>query len=403
MKKIICILLAFLMLTGVPAFAEDVGTNAPVSEKTAETRSENSVMSAAPSFDFDARSVILIEANTCTVLYEKDADMALPPASVTKVMTMLLVMEAIDCGKISLDETVTVSAYAAGMGGSQVYLEEGEQLSVHELLKCVVVASANDACVALAEHIAGSEEAFVSMMNARARELKMEHTNFENTNGLDDDTQNHVISARDIATMSAELIINHPKILEYSSIWMDSIRGGAFGLTNTNRLIRFYNGANGLKTGSTSKAKFCISASAKRGNTQLICVVMGAPTRDVRNEIAKRLFDYGFANYAYESFSGANALENTKLPITGAIETEIPISAADFGMLIEKQNSGKIEAKITLPEALNAPIRSGDTVGTVTYTLNGEVIAEVPITAQADAPRITYTQILKRLFAAFLY
>jgi D-alanyl-D-alanine carboxypeptidase (penicillin-binding protein 5/6) len=262
------------MLSGLPVFADLGETVAPVNVNSAVSTAASPLDTVAS----EAKSAILIEANTRTVLYEKDADMALPPASVTKVMTMLLVMEAIDSGKISLEDTVTVSAYASKMGGSQVYLEEGEQMSVHELLKCVVVASANDACVALAEHIAGSEEAFVSMMNARARELKMEHTNFENTNGLDDDTKNHVISARDIATMSAELIINHPKILEYSSIWMDSIRGGAFGLTNTNRLIRFYNGANGLKTGSTSKAKFCISASAKRGNTQLICVVMGAPT-----------------------------------------------------------------------------------------------------------------------------
>ncbi len=316
---------------------------------------------------------------------------------------MLLVMEAIDSGKISPEDTVTVSAYASKMGGSQVYLEEGEQMSVHELLKCVVVASANDACVALAEHIAGSEEAFVSMMNARARELKMEHTNFENTNGLDDNTKNHVISARDIATMSAELIINHPKILEYSSIWMDSIRGGAFGLTNTNRLIRFYNGANGLKTGSTSKAKFCISASAKRGNTQLICVVMGAPTRDVRNEIAKRLLDYGFANYAYESFSGANALEITKLPITGAIEMSVPITAADFCALVEKQNAGKTECTVTLPKSLKAPIKAGDMVGKLTYTLDGKVLGEIPIVAQKTVGRITFLQIFKRLLNELLY
>jgi len=399
MKRFVCLILAILMLSGLPVFADAGETLAPINGNSAVSTAASSLDTVAS----EAKSAILIEANTRTVLYEKDADMALPPASVTKVMTMLLVMEAIDSGKISLSDTVTVSAYASKMGGSQVYLEEGEQMSVHELLKCVVVASANDACVALAEHIAGSEEAFVSMMNARARELKMEHTNFENTNGLDDDTQNHVISARDIATMSAELIINHPKILEYSSIWMDSIRGGAFGLTNTNRLIRFYNGANGLKTGSTSKAKFCISASAKRGNTQLICVVMGAPTRDVRNEIAKRLLDYGFANYAYESFSGANALEITKLPITGAIETSVPITASDFCALVEKQNVGKTECTVTLPESLKAPIKAGDTVGTVKYTLNGQLLAEIPITAQSTVERITFLQILGQLLKEMLY
>ena len=399
MKRFVCLILAVLMISGLPVFADAGETLAPVNGNSAVSTAASSLDTVAS----EAKSAILIEANTRTVLYEKDADMALPPASVTKVMTMLLVMEAIDSGKISLSDTVTVSAYASKMGGSQVYLEEGEQMSVHELLKCVVVASANDACVALAEHIAGSEEAFVSMMNARARELKMEHTNFENTNGLDDDTQNHVISARDIATMSAELIINHPKILEYSSIWMDSIRGGAFGLTNTNRLIRFYNGANGLKTGSTSKAKFCISASAKRGNTQLICVVMGAPTRDVRNEIAKRLLDYGFANYAYESFSGANALEITKLPITGAIETSVPISTSDFCALVEKQNVGKTERTVTLPESLKAPIKAGDTVGTVKYTLNGQLLAEIPITAQSTVERITFLQIFGQLLKEMLY
>ncbi len=357
---------------------------------------------AAPSMNIetDAKSVILIEAETGTVLYEKDADMALPPASVTKVMTMLLVMEALDSGKISLNDMVSVSENAANMGGSQVFLEAGEQMSVHEMLKCVVVASANDACVALAEHIAGSEESFVAQMNARARELGMEHTNFENTNGLDDTTKNHVISARDIAIMSAELIVNHPKILEYSSIWMDSIRNGAFGLTNTNRLIRFYSGANGLKTGSTSKAKFCISASAKRNGMQLICVVMGASTRDTRNETAKKLFDLGFANYAYEEFDTSFL---TEIPLTGAMESALPLSVGDFKTVLEKQYAGKVQSTVSLPESVAAPVKSGDTLGTITYTVDGNTIAEIPITAAADAPRITFSQIFAKLFKSFLY
>ena len=357
---------------------------------------------ASPEFtvESDAKSLILIEANTGTVLYEKDADMPLPPASVTKIMTMLLVMEAIDSGKISLDDLVSVSENAANMGGSQVYLEAGEQMSVHELLKCVVVASANDACVALAEHIAGSEEAFVSLMNSRAAELGMKNTHFENTNGLDDTTQNHVISARDIAIMSAELISEHPKILEYSSIWMDSIRNGAFGLTNTNRLIRFYSGANGLKTGSTSKAKFCISASAKRNGMQLICVVMGASTRDTRNEAAKKLLDHGFANYAYEEFP---ASDMTQIKVTGAMEDVLNLSYGDFRTVIDKGGAGKIESTLTLPESVAAPITAGQQIGTLTYTLNGQTLAEIPITAAADAPRITFGQIFMRLFECFLY
>lgn len=358
------------------------------------------VSAAAPVIESDARSLILIEAETGTVLYEKDADLPLPPASVTKVMSMLLVMEAVDGGKITLDDTVTVSAYAANMGGSQVYLEEGEQMSVHELLKCVVVSSANDACVALAEHVSGSEESFVARMNERARELGMTHTVFENTNGLDDDTVNHVTSARDIAIMSAELITKHPKILEYSSIWMDSIRGGEFGLTNTNRLIRFYSGANGLKTGSTSKAKFCISASAKRNGMQLICVVMGAQTRDSRNEVAKKLFDYGFANYGYEAHMGG---EMSEIAVTGAIESTVPLEYGEFKTVVEKQNAGKIEAYVQLPETVFAPITQGQELGKMVYTLNGETLAEIPITAGKDAPRITYLQILGRLFEAMLY
>lgn len=355
---------------------------------------------AAPSWaatfrdESDARSLILIEANTGTVLFERDADLALPPASVTKIMTMLLVMEAIDNGVIKYDDMVTVSETAASMGGSQVFLEPGEQMSVHEMLKCVVVSSANDACVALAEHIAGSEASFVDRMNAKAAELGMTHTVFENTNGLDDTTVNHLTSARDIAKMSAELIVKHPKILEYSSIWMDSIRNGEFGLTNTNRLIRFYSGANGLKTGSTSKAKFCISASAKRGDMQLICVVMGASTRDNRNEVAKKMLDFGFANYSYEEFP-ASELEN--MPVIGGKAESIPLSFGDFGTVVDKVNAGKVEQKINLPQSVNAPIKAGDIIGNIQYVLNGEVVSEVPITAAESTERVTFWDVFKAL------
>ena len=233
---------------------------------------------AAPEFTsaLECQSAILMEASTGMVLYEKNADEALPPASVTKIMTLLLVMEAVDSGKIKLTDMVSVSENAASMGGSQVYLKVGEEMSVEEMIKCVVIASANDCAVALAEFLCGSEEAFVTQMNTRAKELGMENTNFENTNGLDDTVTNHKISARDIAIMSRELL-SHELILKYSSTWMDTIRDGTFGLTNTNRLVRFYSGANGLKTGSTSRAKFCISATAKRDGMQLIAVIMAAP------------------------------------------------------------------------------------------------------------------------------
>ena len=219
-------------------------------------------------FDVAAKSALLMEASTGTVLYSKNADEPLPPASVTIVMTLLLIMEAIDSGSLSLDEPVSVSEYAASMGGSQVYLEPGEKMTAEELIKCVVIASANDAAVALAEKVAGSETAFVALMNERASTLGIKNSHFENVTGLDDDTVDHVMSAYDIAVISRELM-KHPKIFEFSKTWMDSIRNGAFGLTNTNRLIRFYNGATGLKTGSTSKAKFCISATAERDGMHL--------------------------------------------------------------------------------------------------------------------------------------
>ena len=247
--------------------------------------------------DLPCKSAILMDATTGQVLFEQNPDEALPPASVTKVMTLLLVMEAIDSGKLSLSDMVSVSAHAASMGGSQVYLKEGETMSVEEMLKCVIIASANDCAVALAEHVAGSEEAFVAAMNERATALGMKNTHFENTNGLDDTATNHVTSARDIAIMSRALIA-HEKILEYSGIWMDTIRDGTFGLTNTNRLVRFYRGCTGLKTGSTARAKFCISATAERDGLSLICVIMAADTRDERNNTAAKLLDYGFASYS---------------------------------------------------------------------------------------------------------
>ena len=247
---------------------------------------------AAPAYAStpDAASCILMDAKTGAVLYEYHADDALPPASVTKVMTMLLVFEAIDGGLLSLTDTVRISETAASMGGSQIFLAPGEEMSVNDLLKGLIVSSANDAAVALAETIAGSEEAFVAKMNTRAQELGMKNTHFENTNGLDDTTENHVTSARDIALMTKELM-THEKVFDYTTIWMDTIRGGTFGLSNTNRLIRFYQGATGMKTGSTAKAKFCISATAERDGLSLIAVIMGSPTRDIRNALDK--FGYG--------------------------------------------------------------------------------------------------------------
>lgn len=349
------------------------------------------------STEFGAPSCILMEASTGLVLYEENADEALPPASVTKIMTLLLVMEAVDEGRLGWEDMITTSEYAASMGGSQVYLEVGEEMPVWEMVKCVVVASANDAAVALAEAIAGSEEAFVSMMNARAAELGMTNTHFENTNGLDDDTESHVTSARDIAIMSRELITKHPKILEYSSIWMDTIRNGEFGLTNTNRLIRFYRGANGLKTGSTAKAKFCISATAERDGMQLIAVIMASPSRDERNESAKKLLDYGFANWEVASLV-SEPLDD--LVLNGGVYPTLPIKYEDSQLVLKKGSAAKLTKNLVLPETISAPVAAGDEVGKIEYLLDGEVVATSPIIAAEDRDRIGFGEVLSRFLRA---
>ncbi len=346
----------------------------------------------------DCKSAILIEAGTGKVLFEQNADEALPPASVTKVMTLLLVMEAIEEGRIALDDTVTASAHAASMGGSQIYLKEGEQMSVEDMIKSVVIASANDAACALAEHTYGSEEAFVKAMNERAAELGMKNTSFENTNGLDDTAEKHLTSARDIAIMSAELI-KHKKILEYSSIWMDTVRNGLFGLTNTNRLVRFYRGCTGLKTGSTSKAGFCVSATAERDGVSLVCVIMGAETRDIRNAAASKLLDYGFANYTVYEHS-PETLEDMK--VLGGISDRVKISYQPFSYVTEKSLASKIEYKTELPEYLSAPINAGDKVGEVIFTCNGSEVGRADITAESNVNKIGFFELFRRMLGKFL-
>ncbi len=350
--------------------------------------------------DYNARSYILMEASTGRVLLEENADEALPPASVTKIMTLLLIMEAVADGRLRWDEMVQTSEYAASMGGSQVFLEPGEEMLVSEMVKCVVVASANDAAVALAEKVAGSEEAFVKRMNERAAELGMVNTVFLNTNGLDDGIDGHVTSARDIAIMSRELITKHPQILELSSIWMDTIRDGAFGLTNTNRLVRFYRGANGLKTGSTSKAKFCISATAERDGMQLIAVVMASPTRDTRNETAKKLLDYGFANYEAVTL-GAKTLPEA-LNLIGGVADTVKIAAVEQSAVLEKGQSARITENLVLPDAVNAPVEVGDELGYVEFLLDGETFLKTPVTAAESAKKIGYAELFGRFLKRVL-
>ncbi len=343
-------------------------------------------------------SAMLMEAETGKVLYEMNADQTLPPASVTKIMTLLLVMEAIDAGILKLDDILSCSANAASMGGSQVYLEEGEEMSVDELLKCVVISSANDAALVLAEAVAGSEEAFVARMNRRAEELGMNNTNFENTNGLDDTVVNHVTSARDVAIMSRELI-SYPKVLEYSSIWMDSIRDGAFGLTNTNRLVRFYRGATGLKTGSTSKARFCISATAKRDGMHLICVIMASDTRDIRNHAAMTLLDWGFANYSLYVDEESDA---GNIKVTGGVDDAVGMKSQRFSCVVDKGSESKIEKIIEIQESVAAPVRAGERVGGIKYKSGDEIIGESDIVTSGEVDKISFFLLLVRVFQYFL-
>lgn len=354
---------------------------------------------AAVEVEIPAPSAVLMDAATGTVLIEKNAHERLAPASVTKIMTLLLVMEAVDEGRLGWEDMVQTSEHAASMGGSQVFLEPGEEMPVWEMVKCVVVSSANDAAVALAEKVAGSEEAFVERMNERAAELGMTNTVFKNTNGLDDTVEGHVTTARDIAVMSRELITKHPKILEYSSIWMDTIRNGAFGLTNTNRLVRFYRGANGLKTGSTSKAKFCISATALRDGMQLIAVVMASPTRDARNESAKKLLDYGFANFEVARLTPG---ELPPLRVVGGVASAVPVTSDVTPLVVKKGEAGKISCELSLPEDVEAPVSGGDEVGRAVYYLNGEEIASAPVRAAESVGKIGFTGLFCEFFTRML-
>ena len=342
-------------------------------------------------FKVNANSAMLIEANTGKVLFNQNEDKRASSASVTKVMTLLLVMEAIKDGRINLNDTVTISAHAASMGGSQVFLEEGENMMVEELIKCTVIASANDAAVALAEFVGGSEKIFVNMMNKRAKELKLENTSFENVTGLDDTTSNHYTSAEDIAIMSRELI-KHDTILKYSSLWQDTIRNGEFTLTNTNRLVRFYDGCTGLKTGSTDKAGYCISATAERDGMKLVAVIMGAPTRDIRNEMARQLLDFGFSNYALYSDS-EKALED--INVRCGLKDTTTLYSKDFSYVVPKASLNKIEKTYTIPEYLTAPIKSGDIVGKITYKIGNDEIGSTDIYISEDVEKIGIFKIFK--------
>ena len=340
-----------------------------------------------------AKAGILVERETGAVLFEQNAHEALEPASVTKVMTMLLVAEAIDQGSLSLEDTVTTSAYAAGMGGSQVYLKEGEQMTVHEMLKAVAVASGNDAAVALAEHLKGSEGAFVDRMNQRAQELGMNDTRFCNCTGLP--AEGHVTSAYDIAIMSRELL-SHDLIRDYTGIWMDTLRNGQFQLANTNKLIYYYDGATGLKTGSTQGAGFCISASAMRDGMELIAVILGSETSADRFESAKTLLNYGFGGWAMAEAAPAEPIP--AVPVTlGTADTVQPVLQSSPRLLVTRDQLGQVTSRVTLAETVEAPVHAGDVLGTITVSVGEQAVQEIPLVAAEEVPRLTFGQIFRQM------
>ena len=344
--------------------------------------------------ELSCSSAVLMEKETGTILYEKKAHEKLQPASVTKVMTLLLVMEALDEGRMAKEDLVSISAYASGMGGSQVYLKEGEQMTVHELIKCVAVVSGNDCAVALAEHLEGSETTFVSRMNQRAKELGMEDTTFVNCTGLP--AQGHITSAHDIALMSRELILNHPGIREYTTIWMDTIREGTFGLTNTNRLIRFYPGATGLKTGSTNGALYCMSATAERDGMELIAVVMKAPTTAQRFEDAKALLDYGFSSYVLKEIYPDAPLPSIPV-LLGTVSHVQPELARSCRLLLEKGEAGSVTTSLALAQDLQAPVENRQILGSLDVYVGDELRDSVPIVAAQEVPRLSFVAIFVKL------
>lgn len=351
----------------------------------------------ADELTLDAPSALLMEKQTGTVLFAQDEHTPREPASVTKIMTLLLVMEAIDSGALSYDDVVTGSAHAAGMGGSQIWLKENEQMTVRDLLKAVCIVSGNDAAVALAEHLAGSEDAFVERMNARAQELGMNDTHFVNCTGLP--AERHLTSAYDIALMSRELILHHPDIRQFTTVWMDSLRGGESMLVNTNKLIRFYDGATGLKTGSTGSAGYCLSATAEKNGMELIAVVLKGKTSDERFSDAKSLLNYGFSTWSLVTVTPDEVLPPVPVML-GVRGTVQPVLTSENALLVEKTLANGLTKEVALAESVAAPVYAGDTLGQLTVRdAAGNTVAELPILAGEDVGHVTFVQMLGRCLA----
>ena len=373
MKRIGILLIVCMMLTLLPAPA----------------------MAAGP--EVAGKSALLMDMETGTVLYAQNEHARLAPASVTKVMTMLLIMEAIDDGRIGWDDTVIASEAAAAKGGSQIYLKVGESMTVTDMVKSIAVSSANDCACAMAEHIAGSESAFVELMNKRAEELGMQDTHFVNCTGLDDEenAREHLTSAYDIALMSRELMKNHPDITKFTTIWMDTVRGGAFGLSNTNKLVRFYPGATGLKTGFTSGAGYCLSATAERDGMGLIAVVMGCETSKDRFAACKQLLDYGFANYALV----APEVSENAVPVKlGTSDFVSAVPAESPKLLVDKAQKNQVQILTELEETVSAPVSKGQKLGMMTIKVGEQTIRQIPMVAEEGVARLTWWEVFLQIF-----
>ncbi len=391
MKRVIAFLLsAVLLLTVfVSASAEEsktVSMEYPTPDLNKPFSNDIPVAAIGEAMEINAKSAILIEPYSGAVLYEKDADIRLPPASITKIMALVLIMEAIEDGRLTLETEITASDFACSMGGSQIWLEPNEVMTVDELLKAVVIASANDATVALGEAVAGSNEGFVALMNERAKKLGMNETEFKNCTGLDE--EGHLTSAHDVAVMSAELI-KYPLIRNYSTIWMDTLRDGKSELVNTNRLVRFYSGAFGLKTGTTSVAGSCLSAAAERDGLCLIAVVMGAPSSEERFNGSRKLLDYGFANFAFKTVTATEENIPAVTVKRGTVRTLCGEASGGIPVLFKKGEADKLSEEIELPESLEAPVQKGDIIGYVHIKYGDAEIGTIPITAAENIPKKT--------------
>ncbi len=374
--------------TALCIFCSTVSVNAYAAPENSADTQENTAQSADNPLSLTAKAAVLMNAETGQIVYSLNSQEQLPEASITKVMTMLLIFEAYDAGKIKMDEMVTCSEYAASMGGSQIWLEPGEQMTVDQLIKAAFVGSANDACVALGEHLAGSNEAFVSMMNQRAEELGMVNTFYVNCTGLD--AEGHVTSAQDIAIVSAELL-RHEEVLNYTTIWMDTLRNGELQLSNTNKLLKQYSGAIGLKTGTTSQAGCCISAAAKRDNMTMIAVILGAPDSKSRFGDAKKLLDYGFANWELADTSQLT-VDLPEVAVTNGMEKKVGAYVDMLGnVLVEKGKAKDIRVNVDIAESLEAPVSIDQCIGKVTLMLGNETLGSYDIRADRGSEKITFS------------